>query len=138
MSYAFAGAAQAALHAALTAHPEIAALATGGVHDEPPQGAAGRAATGPYVLIGDEAVSPWGAGDLAGAAHAVEIAVVGAALGFAALKRIAAAVSDAALGPLSIQGARVVSARFLGARTRRGREGMRRIDLRFRLIVEPA
>jgi hypothetical protein len=137
MTYAFAGALQAALHGALTAHPDVARLAVGGVHDEPPPGAHGRAAAGPYVLIGDEAVSAWGAGDAQGASHTVEIAVIGAALGFSSLKRIAGAVCDAVLAPLAPKGARVVLATFLGARTRRGRASMRRIDLRFRVIVEP-
>jgi hypothetical protein len=137
MSYAFAGALQAALHGALTAHPDIMRLAIGGVHDEPPPGEHGRAPAGPYVLIGDEAVSAWGAGDTPGASHVVEFAVIGAALGFSSLKRIAGAVCEAVLGPLAPEGARVVSATFLGARTRRGRASMRRIDLRFRVIVEP-
>lgn len=138
MTYAFSAALQASLHAALTAHPEVAALAVGGVHDEPPREAHGRDARGPYLLIGDETAQAWGAADTAGAAHTVEIAAVGTALGFSGLKQLAGAVCDVVLAPLPVAGGRVVSAAFLGARTRRGRASARRIDLRFRLVIEPA
>jgi len=72
-----------------------------------------------------------------GAAHAVQISVVCGAGGFGALKRLADAVCAVALGPLGLSRGRVVSANFLGGRTRRIEgAGLRQIDLRFRLAIE--
>jgi hypothetical protein len=136
VSFAFAWPLQQALFAALRAHPDIAAMAGGRVHDEPPHGAEGALADGPIVILGDESVEPWGTATDAGAAHAVQIAVVSAERGFGPLKRLAGAVCDVALGPLSLSRGRVVNQSFLGGRTSRAEGGLRRIDLRFRIAVE--
>lgn len=137
MTYAFSWALQQALFAALRDHPDVAALAGGRVHDEAPHAAEGALASGPVILLGDESVEPWGAANDAGAAHAVQIAVVSADRGFGALKRLAGAVCEVALGPLALSRGRVVNASFLGGRTSRIEgAGLRRIDLRFRIAVE--
>ncbi|MFN3616245.1 MAG: DUF3168 domain-containing protein [Rubrimonas sp.] len=135
MTCAFAWPLQQALFAALRSRPDVAALATGGVHDAPPH--AGEGAPGPYVLLGDETVEPWGAADARGAAHLVQISVIGPDHGFAALKRLAAIVCDVGLGPLSLSRGRVVVSHFLGARARRVEaHGLRQIEMRLRIVIE--
>lgn len=137
MTYAFGWALQKALHAALTANPELAALVGDRIYDAPPHRAAAEAPDAPYVLIGDETVAPWSTATEQGATHEIAISAVGAEPGFATVKRVAAAVCDALLGPLSPERGRVVSACFLGGRTRRARRGpVRRIDMRFRIAIE--
>jgi hypothetical protein len=135
VSCAFSWPLQQALFAALRAHPDVAALAAGGVHDAPPHAAEGAA--GPYVLLGDETVEPWGAADAEGAAHLVQISAIGPDHGFGALKRLAAAVCDVGLGPLTLTRGRVVGAHFLGARARRVEaHGLRQIEMRLRIVIE--
>ena len=139
MTYAYGWALQRAVHAALRAHPDIAALVGGRVHDEPPHRSSGSAeeAAAPYVVIGEETVAPWDTATEAGAAHEIVVCAVAAEPGFATVKRIAAAVCDALLGGLAPERGRVVSARFLGGRTARALRGAtRRIDMRFRIVIE--
>lgn len=124
---------QRALHAALRADPAVAALSLGTIVDEP----LAALPEAPVVVLGEETVRPFDSAGATGAEHRIEIALVGRAHGFAALKQLAAAVLPVVLGPLPLPGARVVNAAFLGARARRdaGR-GLRRIDITFRLVVE--
>lgn len=133
MSYAFAWPLQQALYAALTADPAVQALAGGRVLDAAPH--ADEAGLSAHVLIGEETVEPWSTATDDGAAHVVTLSVAGPEQGFGALKRLAGAVSAAALGPLAPSRGRIVDARFLGAKAQRT-AGWRRVDLRFRYLIE--
>ena len=136
MTYAFSWPLQQALFAALRADPALSALVAGRIYDEAPHTAEQRPA-GPWIVIGDEQVDAWSTATDRGAAHAIQISVLGAERGFGVLKQAAAAVCDVALGPLPLGRGRVVSANFLGGRTRRIEgAGVRQIDLRFRLAIE--
>jgi hypothetical protein len=135
MTYAFGWPLQQAIHAALRSHPDLAALVGDRVHDAAPHRDAEGASEGPYVLIGDERVTPWSTATDVGAAHEIAVAAVSWEPGFATVKRVAGAVCAAMLGPLAPERGRVVSASFLGARTTR-RGALRRIDMRFRFAVE--
>ncbi len=141
MTYAFGWALQQGVFAALSAHPDIAALVADRIHDEPPHRGELDAATAaaPYLLLGEETVAPWDTASDRGAAHDLSISAVSSEPGFATVKRIAAAVCDALDGEIALARGRVAAVRFLGARTARGRRGQaRRIDMRFRVIVEDA
>jgi hypothetical protein len=139
MTFACSWALQKALFAALAADPTVSAMAAGRVWDEADAAAVAGAAGGPWVVVGDETVEPWSTATDDGAAHVVEIGVAAEAGGFGALKRLAGAVCDVALAPLALERGRVVSSRFLGGRTRREEKGrVRRIELRFRIVVEDA
>lgn len=130
MSYALAGAVQAAVHSVLTAHPALAGVAV--VDAVPPGGAAGT-----FVMIGAEEVRDASDATGAGAEHRVDISVRSDAAGFAAAKGVAASVCDAMEG-LALAGAgRVVGVWFQRAKAVRSRDGAeRRVDLTFRIRVE--
>jgi hypothetical protein len=136
MTYAFSWALQRAVFTALAADPSLRAIAAGRVYDEPPHGADLGAETAPYVLIGEERVEPWSTATDRGAAHAIRVTVVAEPGGFGAAKRAAGAVCDRLLGALPLERGRVVNASFLGGRALREGDGRRRIDLRFRIVVE--
>ncbi|MEN9408715.1 MAG: hypothetical protein RL216_689 [Pseudomonadota bacterium] len=130
MSYGLAGAVQAAVHAALVAHPDLSGVAV--MDAVPPGGAAGT-----FVLIGAEEVRD--ASDIsgAGAEHRVEVSVRSDAAGFLAAKGVAAAVCDAMEGVAVAAPARVVDVGFLKAKAVRSEDGAeRRVDLTFRVRVE--
>jgi hypothetical protein len=59
---------------------------------------------------------------------------------FAQAKALAGAISDALLvGPLALERGHAVLVAFMGAKTKREeRDMLRRIDLRFRVLVEDA
>lgn len=130
MSYALAGAVQAAVHAALMAGGDLAGVP---VLDAVPPGGAG----GTFVLIGAEEVRDASDATGAGAEHRVEISVRSDAAGFQAAKGVAAAVCTEMEG-LALPGpGRVVGVRFLKAVAKRSGDGAeRRIDLTFRVRVE--
>jgi hypothetical protein len=137
MTYAFSWSLQKALFAALAADPAVGALAGGRVWDEGDAAAVAAAGDGPCVIVGDEAVEPWSSATDEGAAHVVTIAAFAESGGFGALKRLAGAVCDVVLGPMTLERGRVVSSRFVGGRTRREEKGrVRRVELRFRIVVE--
>lgn len=137
MSYAFSWPLQQALFAALSADATVAALVAGRIYDAAPHATGTGAQDGPWIVLGDEQVDAWSTATDRGAAHAIQISVVGGAGGFGALKRLADAVCEVALGPLSLSRGRIVTAHFLGGRTRRIEgAGLRQIDLRFRLAIE--
>lgn len=137
MTYAFSWPLQQALFAALRADPTLGALVGARIYDEAPHAAALSPEGGPWIVIGDEQVDAWSTATDRGAAHAVQISAVGAERGFGVLKRVASAICDVALGPLPLSRGSVVTANFLGGRTRRI-EGaaLRQIDLRFRIAIE--
>jgi hypothetical protein len=136
MTYAFSWALQRAVFAALSSDPALAEAAGGRVYDEPPHGADLGSDAAPYVLIGEERVEPWSTATDRGAAHAIRVTVVAGPGGFGAAKRAAGAVCDRLLGALPFEGGRVVNASFLGGRALRAGDGRRRIELRFRIVVE--
>jgi hypothetical protein len=137
MSFACSWALQKALFAALAADPEVGALAGGRIWDEGDAAAVVAAGGGPCVVLGDETVEPWSTVSDDGAAHVVAISAVAETGGFGALKRLAGAICDVALAPLMLERGRVVSSRFVGGRTRREEKGrVRRIELRFRIVIE--
>lgn len=130
MSYGAAGALQAAVHAALTGHPDLAGVP---VLDAVPTGSGGT-----FVLIGPEEVRDASDKSGAGAEHRVEIAVLSDAAGFLTAKAAAAAACDAVEGlALPAADGRVVGVQFVKAVARRLEDGaMRRIDLSFRVRVD--
>lgn len=129
MSYAMAGAVQAAVHAALSGHPMLAGVS---VHDALPPGGVG----GTYLLIGAEEVRDASDATGAGAEHRVEVSVRSDAAGFLAAKMAAAEVC-VALEVMSLPTGRVVAVRFQKAKAARSEDGAeRRVDLTFRVRVE--
>jgi hypothetical protein len=138
MTYACAWALQRAIYAALTADAAIASEVEGRIWDEPPNGADIADPAGPYLLIGEDRAEPWSTVSDRGAAHALTLTVVAPAGGFAAAKRVAGAVCDVMLDLPPLVRGRVVNASFLGGRARRDSGGGRRVDLRFRVVVEDA
>ncbi|MEM6971926.1 MAG: DUF3168 domain-containing protein [Pseudomonadota bacterium] len=138
MTYALALPLQQAVFQHLSADPGVTALAAGRVFDAPPQLSGDAEAEAAYAVIGDESVQDWSSADTAGAAHTLGISVFATERSFIEAKRLAGAVSDALIGvhPAMSRG-RIVTMRFLSARTRREQQGrVRRIDLRFRALIE--
>ena len=117
MSYAVAGALQAAVYQQLRADAVLA---------------------GTYVSLGPEDVADASDKTGAGALHDFVISVITDAAGFATAKAAAAAVSDALLGAdLALSRGRLVGLWFLRAKARRVEKAdARRIDLVFRARVE--
>jgi len=135
MSYAMAGALQAAIYQLLAADTALAALVGGAIYDGLPAGALPET----YVSLGPEAARDRSDREGAGALHRVTISVVSEAQGFATAKAVAAAICDALedAAPALSRG-RVVGIWFERARAlRTGSAGQaRRIDLNFRARVE--
>lgn len=131
MSYRAAGAVQAAVHAALAGHPDLAGVP---VVDAVPTGGG----TGTFVLIGPEEARDASDATGAGVAHRVDVSVLSDAAGFLAAKAVAAAVCDAMEGlSLPAPAGRVVGVAFQKAVARRLEDGaVRRIDLAFRVRVD--
>lgn len=134
MSYAMAGALQAAVYQALMADAQVVALSGGAIHDALP--------TGPVapllVVIGPEQVRDASDKTGAGAVHDFTVTVVSAAAGFAPAKALAAAVSDALHGAdLVMARGRLVAMDFLRARARRV-DGTREIEIWFRARLDGA
>ncbi|MEL6265527.1 MAG: DUF3168 domain-containing protein [Pseudomonadota bacterium] len=141
MTYALAWPLQQAVFALLSADAGVAALAAGRVYDAPPPMPEDATAEPPYAVIGDESVADWSAADCAGASHVIGVSVFASERSFGEAKRLAGAISDAMAGSAdgapSLSRGRIVHVQFLSARTRREeRDRLRRIDLRFRVLVE--
>ena len=134
MSYAVAGALQAAVYQHLRADAVLAALVGAAVYDAMPPGVL----AGTYVSLGPEDVADASDKTGAGALHDFVISVITDAAGFATAKAVAAAVSDALVGAdLVLSRGRLVGLWFLRATARRVEKAdMRRIDLVFRARVE--
>lgn len=134
MSYAVAGALQAAVYQHLRADAVLAALVGAAVYDAMPPGVL----AGTYVSLGPEDVADASDKTGAGAVHDFVISVITDAAGFATAKAVAAAVSDALVGAdLVLSRGRLVGLWFLRATARRVEKAdMRRIDLVFRARVE--
>ena len=137
MSCAYSWPLQQALHAAFSSRPEISALVGSRIYDEPPADDALVVGDAAWILLGDEQVTSWATASDAGAAHVILISVISTHRGFGVANQVASAVCEAALGPLTLSRGKVVNAGFLEARTRRLAAGpSRRIDLRFRIVIE--
>jgi hypothetical protein len=135
MSYAVAGALQAAVYECLATDPTVVALIGNGVFDELPAGKVPQT----YVSLGPEEVRDQSDADGAGALHRFTVSVISEASGFAVAKAVAGAVGDALLNSgLTLARGRLVGLWFERASARRGGKAgrVRRIDLRFRARVE--
>jgi hypothetical protein len=129
-----AAALQTAVYQALQASAELTALVGSAIFDAAPAGAVPET----YVVIGPEEVRDRSDICQAGAAHDFTISVVTETAGFHAAKAIAGAVNDALLeAPLTLSRGSLIGLSFVRARAERtARGGHRRVDLRFRALVE--
>lgn len=135
MSYGMAAALQTALYQHLVADAAVTAQAGGAVYDALPAGALPQI----YVTLGPEEVRDRSDRDRGAAVHRFTVSVHGNGAGFAAVKALAAAVSDALSGAdLVLDRGRLVGLWFDRATARRsgGAGSGRRIDLRFRALLE--
>ena len=134
MSYAVAGALQAAVYQHLCADAALTALVGAAVYDAMPPGVV----QGTYVSLGPEDAVD--ASDLtgAGAMHDFVVSVVTDEAGFATAKAVAAAISEALVdAPLVLARGHLVGLWFRKAQARRvDKADTRRIDLTFRARVE--
>lgn len=108
------------------------------VFDAPPHLDGPEAVRPPYVLLGDETITPWFDKTQGGASHDLVFTAVSSGDGYAEAKAIAGAVSDVLEGaPPALSRGRIVRLQFLGATARRDVGGVRRrVDCRYRVIVE--
>jgi hypothetical protein len=134
MSYALAGALQAAVFARLSGDAVVAGLVGDAIYDAAPPGVL----PGLFVTLGPEVVRDRSDKTGAGAEHEFTVSVLSDAAGFAAAKAVAGAVSDALVdAELVLSRGRLVGLWFLRAKAARVGSGeRRRIDLTFRARVE--
>ena len=135
MSYGVAAALQKAVYETLVADATVSALIGTNVFDAPPAGPVPET----YVALGPEDVRERSDQTGRGALHRFTISVVSEDSGFAAIKTVATAVSDALDGAApALDRGELVGLWFERASARRtGQAGrIRRIDLRFRARVE--
>lgn len=134
MSYAMAGALQAAIFDALVSDATLNALVGADIYDALPSGNVPET----YVSLGRERVQDASDKTSSGALHRIDISVITTQPGFATAKSIAGTISDRLHGSdLTLSRGRLVFLRFDRAEARRieanaGRE----ILLRFRARVE--
>jgi hypothetical protein len=135
MSYAVAAALQQAVYGRLASDDTLRDLVGQEIYDAIPPGTP----PGTFVLVGPEEAVDRSDATARGAEHRLQISVVSSAAGFQRAKEVAAAISDAMLlrpypqlGRGSVVG--IWFQRANAARMRR--EGARRIDLSFRVLVE--
>ena len=140
MTYALSWPLQRAIFDALAADPNVTALVGDRIYDAPPPFEADAAPDAPWLTLGDERVDDWSTKDSTGAVHVLSVAVHAPRRGFGAAKEIAGAVSDAlTAAALAPDRGRVVHVGFVSGRTRRSdNDLMRRVELRFRILVEDA
>ena len=138
MTYALAWPLQKAVFERLSADPAVSAAVGGRIHDGAPQQKAAGADEGLYLILGDDQAVDWSSAERAGAGHLVGISVIAPKRSFAEAKAVAGAISDVLLGaPLALERGQAVLVSFQSARTKREeRDTLRRIDLRFRVLVE--
>jgi hypothetical protein len=138
MTYALGWPLQKAVYAALMAAPAVGGALGGRIHDGAPQEAEPGAGDAVYIVLGDDSAIDFSAADMAGAGHLITIGIVAPRRSFGEAKAVAGAVCDVLLGAdLALERGRVVSLSFQSAKTKREeRDAIRRIDLRFRALVE--
>lgn len=134
MSYALAGALQAAVFARVSGDTVVAGLVGDAVYDAAPPGVLPSL----YISLGPEVVRDRSDKTGVGAEHEFTVSVLSDAAGFAAAKAVAGAVSDALVdADLVLARGRLVGLWFLrGKAARVGSGERRRIDLTFRARVE--
>jgi hypothetical protein len=137
MSYAATAALQVAVYEVLRGSQPLHDLVGDAIYDAMP--VAAPAAT--YVALGPEEVRPAGDMTAAGANHDFVVSVLSGsdeASGFAAIKAVAAAVSDALeAADMPLSRGHLVALWFLRARARRAENGAgRRVDLTFRARID--
>jgi hypothetical protein len=104
------------------------------VHDQPPSGTIEET----YITFGGESVTDRSDASTQAADHDFTLSVVSAASSFLQAKSVAAKLSEALDGAdLALARGQLTSLRFYRATARRDdKDGLRRIDLRFRARVE--
>lgn len=134
MSYSMAAPLQAAVYGQLQASPALTALVGAAIFDAAPPGAL----PGTYVVLGPEEAQDRSDHCLAGAAHDFTVSVISDAAGFNTAKQAAAAITDALVGAdLTLSRGRLIVLSFQRAKALRADRGTRRrVDLRFRALVE--
>ncbi|HUF56380.1 MAG TPA: DUF3168 domain-containing protein [Thermohalobaculum sp.] len=140
MTYALSWPLQRAIYDTLAADPTLTALLGGRIYDAPPPFEADAAPDAIWVTLGDERVDDWSTKDSSGAVHMLAIAVHAPQRGFGEAKDVAGVISDVLTGAaLAPERGRVVHVGFVSGRTRRSdNDLMRRVELRFRVLVEDA
>lgn len=138
MTYALSWPLQEAVFTALSADTALAALVGDRIYDAPPPFAADAAPDALWVTIGDERVDDWSTKDGSGAVHLLTVAVHAPRRGFAEAKQVAGAVCEVLLTtPVMPARGQVVHVGFVSGRTRRSEnDALRRVELRFRMLVE--
>jgi hypothetical protein len=126
---------QKAVFAALVADSAVGALIGDRIYDAPP-----RAATFPYVSLGDARVADWSTATEAGAEHRVTLHVWSRERGkkqaYALMDAVQAALHDA---DLALDGNTLANLRFEFADIARDPDGITHHGaMRFRAVTEPA
>ena len=135
MSYGMSAALQKAVYTQLVGDAVLAGLVGTAIYDTVPAGQV----PGTYVALGPEEVRDRSDRSGGGAIHRFTISVISGAEGFAAVKSVAGAVSDALEAGLpALERGRLVGLWFEKASAKRTGKAdrVRRIDLRFRARVE--
>lgn len=134
MSYGAAAALQLAVFQRLEQDLALQALVGTAIYDAAPAGSV----PGTYVSLGLEETRDRSDCTHKGAAHDFTVSVVTDTAGFQSAKAVAAAVSDCLVdAPLVLTRGRLISLSFRRSRATREAKGtMRKIDLRFRALVE--
>ncbi|MFK7746321.1 MAG: DUF3168 domain-containing protein [Roseobacter sp.] len=134
MSYAMAGALQAAIYASLTNDAAVVALVGSDIYDAVPTGTLPEI----YVSLGRERVQDASDQTGQGAVHRLDVSVITSKPGFAAAKDVAAAISDALHdADLALARGTLVYLRFERAEARRiDTSAGREIVMRFRARVD--
>lgn len=134
MSCDLSAALQEAVFARLAADAALQDVVGGAIHDEIPPGTP----PGTFVVLGPEEVLDRSDKSGAGAEHRLRISVISSAQGFRAAKLAAGAISEALEGaPLALSRGRVVGLWFDRAVAAQGQGRARRIDITYRVRVEP-
>lgn len=134
MSYAMAGALQAAVYDALTNDTALNGLVGSDIYDAVPTGILPET----YISLGRETVRDASDQSGHGADHRLEISVITTQPGFSGAKQIAAAISDVLSdADLTLSRGRLIFLRFERAEARRiDANSGREIVLRFRARVD--
>lgn len=138
MTYAISWPLQQGIYSLVCNDPGCSSTLGARVFDAIPPEAENAVPQDVYMTFGDEDVQDWSSGSTNGAIHTLTVSVHAPRQGYADAKQAAAAISDAILsGALSLTRGTVVNVRFVDGRTaRQESDGLRRIDLRFRITVQ--
>ena len=134
MNYAMAAALQSAVFQHLEASTELAAFVGTAIYDAAPPGHL----PGTYVSLGPEDVRDRSDQSHSGAAHTFVVTIVTDVSGFHLAKTVAAVICDGLIdADLTLDRGRLVSLAFASAKAERmGKGAKRKIDLRFRALLE--